>query len=604
MDLETRLRKALLVKEHYADFLTFAHDAILQLGFTMTDMQADMSEYIAYGPSSRLVMAQRGEAKSTFGCIYGVWQIVQDLNHTVLVVTDGDRQAKANSTLIVGLIRNWDILDYLRPDPAAGDRTSIEAYDIHHSLRSVVAIADKTPSVSCMSIFGQLTGARAKTLIADDVETAKRAIHAGDREKIYLLSREFDAICTTGNILYLGTPHHRESLYNRITTEGVDVRIWPGRVPSVEQEKRYGNKLAPYIRKLISIHGEASRTGYGVRGDKGMPTDPQLRDEENLVRQEMRWGEAGFDLQYMLDTTLTDENRQHLRIADLIFADFSGDKFPEIVIYSNAKEYLTPVPAGFSVGTAKMYRPILPDDVKWVNPDNNEIVMVIDPAGGGGDEVAWAVGCAVKPYIHVLHVGGLVGGLTEDNGRAIVEIAKKFGVKVIEVESNMGHGLFEINLRGVLARMEVVGIDVVGKYVSGNKFKRIIDSLATPFQRHRVIFHRSAVDSDIYYCSKHGTDKAINFSLFHQLENITYDTGSILKDDRADALSALIRRFKHVLDQDEERAKQKRREHAGKEFVRNPMGHKDLDKPEASGTLQRLRARRSTSRKPIRKRRR
>lgn len=168
MDLETRFRKAKMVREHYRDFLDFAHDALAKLGFTLTDMQADVSSYIAYGPSYRLVMAQRGEAKSTLACIYGLWQLLMDFNHRVVIVTDGDRQAKENSNLIVGLIKHWDILDFMRPDPAAGDRTSIEAFDLHHALRGAVSIADKSPNLSCLTIFGQLTGARADTLIADD----------------------------------------------------------------------------------------------------------------------------------------------------------------------------------------------------------------------------------------------------------------------------------------------------------------------------------------------------------------------------------------------------------------------------------------------------
>ena len=607
MDLETRFRKAKMVREHYRDFLDFAHDALEQLGFTLTDMQADIAEYIACGPSYRLVMSQRGEAKSTLACIYGLWQLLMDFNHRVVIVTDGDRQAKENSNLIVGLIKHWDILDFMRPDPAAGDRTSIEAFDLHHALRGAVSIADKSPNLSCLTIFGQLTGARADTLIADDIETAKRAIHAGEREKIYQLSKEFSAICNSGNILFLGTPHHRESLYNKITSEGVDVRIWTGRVPSLKQEAAYGNKLAPYIRKLVQLHGEECRSGYGLLGNRGMPTDPQLRDDEDLLRQEIRWGDAGFDLQYMLDTTLTDLNRQQLRLENLIIADFGGDLYPEVLIHSNSPENKVTTPAGFSCSHSSLYSPILPKGVNWVKPDNDDIVMTLDPSGAGGDEIGWVIGCSVRPYIHILHTGGLTGGLTKENGEHLIEVALEYGVKVIEVESNFGAGLFEITLRGIIETSNIVGADklqVTGKYVSGNKEQRIIESLATPTQRHRIVVHKSALISDIHYCGRHGTQNANSYSLFHQIENITLAKGSVAHDDRLDALSALVRRFKHVLDKDEEKASRKRQEERGRTFVKNPMGYTHtVDKGDSRGTRERLRRKNSRRGSTSRKRR-
>ncbi|WP_270994138.1 phage terminase large subunit, partial [Listeria seeligeri] len=87
---------------------------------------------------------------------------------------------------------------------------------------------DQSPSVKSVGINGQLTGSRADTIIADDIEVPKNSMTVVQREKLAELVKEFDAVLKPGGeIIYLGTPQTEESLYNKLPERGYVIRIWP-----------------------------------------------------------------------------------------------------------------------------------------------------------------------------------------------------------------------------------------------------------------------------------------------------------------------------------------------------------------------------------------
>lgn len=166
MDIETRFKHAAVMAEHYADFRDFAADGMVFLGFGLTEVQEDIAEYMQSGPRLRMVMAQRGEAKSTLAALYAVWRIMQVPSTRVLIVSGGETQASEVATMIVRIIMRWDVFEYLQPDRSAGDKTSItDGFDVHWSLRNP---ADKSPSIACVGITANLQGKRADLLIPDD----------------------------------------------------------------------------------------------------------------------------------------------------------------------------------------------------------------------------------------------------------------------------------------------------------------------------------------------------------------------------------------------------------------------------------------------------
>lgn len=568
MDIKTRFAHVALLAERYERFEDFAADGMAFLGFDLTDMQADIAEFMQDGPRLRMVMAQRGEAKSTLAALYAVWRIIQRPSTRVLIVSGGEKQASEVATLVVRLITTWSILECLRPDRQAGDRTSVEAFDVHYALKGL----DKSPSVACVGITSNLPGKRADLLIPDDIETNKNGLTVVQRQQLLQLSKEFSSICTHGDILYLGTPQSKDSIYNTLQGRGYSIRIWPGRYPTEEEVEKYGERLAPYLADRIRADPSLQKGG-GIDGTRGKPADPLRYTEADLVEKELDKGPEDFALQYMLDTSLVDAARQQLKLSDLVVANFDPDRIPEIIVHQSAPKYLAELPADFPVPLTKMYYAV-PVDCAFVKP--TEVRMFIDPAGGGPDELAFGCSTAVGPYVHVLDAGGLKGGLSGDNPDTLCNIIVANNVTDIRVESNMGHGLFEINLRAELEKRGLGHIGVSGEYSTGQKERRIIDSLVSPMQRHRVVVHRKVFQSDVQYGKQHSIEARTQYSLWYQLANITTDRNSLVKDDRLEAVAGCVRLWKDVLATDEAKAAEARALAAVKEFISDPMGYGNI----------------------------
>ena len=575
MDIKTRFAHVAVLAEQYERFEDFAEDGMAFLGFPLTDMQRDISCFMQDGARLRMVMAQRGEAKSTLAALYAVWRIIQRPSTRVLIVSGGEQQASEVATLVVRLIQTWEILECLRPDRQAGDRTSIEAFDVHYALKGL----DKSPSVACVGINANLPGKRADLLIPDDIETNKNGLTVTQRALLLHLSKEFSSICTHGDILYLGTPQSKDSIYNTLPGRGFGIRIWPGRYPTDAELENYGDRLAPSIRASI-LADPTLQSGGGIDGSRGKPADPYRYTEEDLVEKELDKGPEDFQLQYMLDTSLVDAQRQQLRLSDLLVANFDHDALPEIIVYQSAPKYLVDLPNDFPVTLAKMYHPV-PVDCTFRKPDM--VGMFIDPAGGGADEIGYGVATALGPYIHVLDCGGIKGGLTDENGKVLAEIIAEFKVTDVLCESNMGHGLFEINLRAILEKHGLSHVGVRGEYSTGQKEKRIIDSLVSSMQRHRIVVHKRVFESDLRWGKQHSQADRQQYSVFYQIANITTDRQSLQHDDRIEGFAGAVRMFKGVLLEDETKAAKARALSEVKEYLADPMGYGVSSKDRASG---------------------
>ena len=230
-----------LVQQHYRDFVPFLEDVMDELGFSTTDIQRDIGGYIAYGPQYLMVQAQRSQAKTTIAAAFAVWYLLHSPKGRVLIVSAGGDQATDISTLIVRIIMNMDVLSCMRPDKSAGDRTSVEGFDIHHSLKGI----DKSASIDCVGIDANLQGRRADLLIPDDIESSKNSATPTQRAKLLHLTKDFTSINSTGRIIWLGTTQNMESIYNSLPARGVVTRIWPGRY---QRLSRWSTMVTPLLR--------------------------------------------------------------------------------------------------------------------------------------------------------------------------------------------------------------------------------------------------------------------------------------------------------------------------------------------------------------------
>jgi len=194
VEAQLRWKQLALVQDHYRNFLDFLREVMDLLGFSVTRLQADIAAFVASGGQYIMVQAQRGQAKTTLTAAFAVWCLIHRPDYRVLIVSAGGKQASEISTLIIRLIMHMDLLECMRPDTNNGDRSSVEAFDVHYTLKGV----NKSPSVRSEGITANLQGARADLLIADDVESQKNSATAVMRAQLLQLTLDFTSINSTG----------------------------------------------------------------------------------------------------------------------------------------------------------------------------------------------------------------------------------------------------------------------------------------------------------------------------------------------------------------------------------------------------------------------
>lgn len=560
MDLRKRLSSLLVLQDHYKDFVVFFRDIMAFLGFQGSEIQEDIANYLQYGPQYQMIQAQRGEGKSLITSIFAVWCLLHNPKLRVVIVSAGGDQANEIATLISRIIMRVDELECLRPNRNEGDRVSTSTFDLYGGLKGV----DKSPSVACVGITGHLPGKRADLLIADDIESPKNGRTPGQREIILNLTKQFSSICSTGRIVYLGTPQTDSSIYNTLPGRGFTVRIWPGRYPTAEQLENYGSMLAPLLVKRMQDN-PALQTGGGIALDQGQPVDPLLQDEETLQNKERDQGPAHFQLQHMLNTKLADAERYPLKPIHLVVMNLN-DRLPLVVERGMSQEYRR----SYNVGSMPV-EVMSPMMVSTDTAERASRLMQVDPAGGGanGDETAYAVVDLLNGKLFVRAVGGIAGGFTPDRLEKLALIAKRWQPNQIVVESNMGSGAFTELWKPVLLRHH--RCDVQNEWNSKQKEVRIIDALEPVMARGSLIFDESVFLNDWDTTSHVSSDKRQLYTLMHQMSNITRDRGALAHDDRIDVLGSAVARFIAAMAVDQDRASVALREQEMRKWLKDPL---------------------------------
>jgi hypothetical protein len=586
-DALIRWRQLELLQKEYAEFSTFLEDAMHFLGFSISELQLDIGQFLAYGPQYIMVQAQRGQAKTTITAIYAVWCLIHDPKHRVLILSAGGKQANEISNLIVKLLMAMDGLECLRPDASNGDRTSVEAFDIHYSLKGI----DKSPSVACVGITGNLQGKRADLLIADDIESQKNARTALMRELLLDLTRDFTSMCTLGRIVYLGTPQSQESIYNTLPSRGFIVRIWPGRYPTTDQRENYGDMLAPLLARKLSLN-PALMFGGGMLKDQGQPTDPAYIDEATLQKKELDQGPAYFQLQHMLNTKLNDSLRYPLKTEHLIIMRMqrpSPDKpayFPLTItrgMTSGCLQAYTVHNVTFKLSTPHVFVDDTHNDVAKLQG----IIMYVDPAGGGkeGDETGYAVTGFLNGNIFWLAGGGLPGGYSVEVLKHLAEIANKWQVNKVIIEKNMGYGAFREVWLPILRTVHP-NCSVDDDMVTGQKELRIIETLEPVMARGSLIVNEDIIEEDRECAARYAAGKRTLYSVFHQMSKITRDKKSLFHDDRLDALEGAVRYWVAYLAINQQHAVATARKREWEEQMKDPLGHRRYDyTPKRGGSV-------------------
>ncbi len=529
-------------------------------------MQADILKFLFEGHKYRMVMAQRGQAKTTLTAIYCVFMLIHKPHYRIVIFSQNSKRAKEIAGWVIKIFNAMSILDFMRPDKYAGDRASIESFDVHWHFRGT----DKSPSVACYSIESGAQGSRADLIIAGDIESLQNSRTVGGREWLMEQTLEFESINQFGDIVYLGTPQSVESIYNWLPSRGYVVRIWTGRYPTNSQMEYYGNRLAPIIYEDLTKDPSLQLAG-GLDGSLGQPTCPEMYDNDLLNEKELAQGKAKFMLQFMLNTGLSDADRYPLRLSDLIVASFNKERGQVMPIWNQASTCIWESAPKF--GTRKTDTFYYPMQVEYDMANFERTVMYIDPAGGGknGDETAYAIIKLMGTCIYIYDIGCVQGGYRPEDLERLVAAAKNAQCKEVFIENNYGNGAHVAAIKPYFERDYPVQLEAVQE--TGQKELRIIDVLEPVLSTHRLIVRPEVVQKDMELIQGYAADKRMGFSLFHQLANITREKDCLKHDDRLDALAGAVRQVVENLDYDQLKVVMQRQIKQGKrwtEVMSNP----------------------------------
>ncbi len=471
-----------------------------------TPLQQRIAEVIGDNPKRLILEAARGTGKSWIGAIYTTWRLLRNPDEKILIVSASGPKAIEIATFIRRLFEEIPLLNHLSPD--AESRDSVLSFDVA-GCKTAIA-----PSVSALGITSQITGKRATLVLADDVEVPSNSMTEMMREKLLARTGEFEALLVPdmpSNIIYLGTPQSMESIYNKLDYPTV---ILPAQVP--EDELAYEGKLDPWIM---------------LQGKAGEATDKVRFPEEVLLERQGGMGLAAYKLQYMLDTTLSDAERFPLKVSDMIVYPCDSKEGPMTINYTGNKEYVLPIPGlGFTGDT--YHRPIRVSD-EYQKYD--KIIMSIDPSGSGSDETTWCVLGVLSGNVYVLDWGGTRLGYSDEALMILALKAKEYNVNEIVPEKNFGSGMFTELFRKVLH--SVYPCTIIDDFlVKGQKEVRIIDNILPILSNHQIVFDEDKIREETEWVQKNPVEN-LSYSLMHQLTHITYEKGSLVHDDRLDALA-------------------------------------------------------------------
>ena len=517
------------IKKAYDHFWAFVYIVWKSISLPEpTPIQTDIARFLQNPPSDRVIIQGfRGVAKSFLTCAFAVWKLWHDRDLKVLVISASSDRADANARFIKSIIYTIPFL--------ADMKATKDQLDTQNLFFVGGATADISPSVKSVGITGQITGTRADLLISDDVEVPKNSGTQLQREKLAEAVKEYDAILKpNGQIIYLGTPQNEASLYNTLQTRGYTTRIWTVMYPESKAERdSYGSTLAPFI---------ANRYDSDPEKWAGKPTDPKRFDEIEIAKRKLSYGRAGFALQFMLNTNLSDYEKYPLKVSDFIVADLDlHESSTKWSWAAGTQQRLQDIPC-VAMKNDMFYAPLSrsEDTMPYTGT-----VMAIDPSGRGKDETAYAIVKYLNGYQFLMEVDGFDGGYSDLTLTQLAQRAKFWGVNEVVVEANFGDGMFTKVMTPIFNKIYPVTITEVKN--TKQKELRIIDTLEPVLMRHRLIINTSVITNDF---RRYETGQA--YSFIYQMTRMCRDKNAIAHDDRLDAVTMAVAYWIEHMDSDEQ----------------------------------------------------
>ena len=492
-----------------------------------TRAQLAICDYLQYGPKRLMISAFRGVGKSWLAGAFVLWTLFNNPEKKIMILSASKERADNQSIWLQKLIIETPWLRHLQPksDNARWSRISFDVNCSPH----------QAPSVKSVGIGGQLTGSRADIILADDVEVPNNSMTEMMREKLLQLCTEAESILTPKNdsrILYLGTPQTTFTIYRTLASRNYRPFVWPARYPPKDKLAQYEGLLAQEIVEDLEMGAEA-----------GDPTDPDRFSNDDLLEREASMGRSNFQLQFQLDTSLSDAEKFPLKMADLVVTSVNPTQAPDAVVWcSDPRNVITDLP---TVGLPRDYF-YSPMQLQGEWAPYTETICSVDPSGRGTDETAAAFLSQRNGFLYLHQVRAYRDGYSDTTLLDILRGCKQFNVTKLVIETNFGDGMVAELFKKHLQQTKQA-IDVEEVRANVRKEDRIIDALEPVLIQHKLIVDRSVIEWDFNSNKDAPPDERLLYMLFYQMSRMCREKGAVKHDDRLDCLAQGVKYFTEAM---------------------------------------------------------
>jgi hypothetical protein len=491
-----------------------------------TRAQLSIADYLQNGPKRLQISAFRGVGKSWITAAFVLWTLFNDPDKKIMVVSASKERADNFAIFCQKLIIEIEWLSHLGPKDS-DQRWSRISFDVGP------AKPHQAPSCKSVGITGSMTGSRADLLIFDDVENVGNSSTDMQRQKLLQLVTEAESILTpddNSRIFFLGTPQSVFTIYRKLAERSYRPFIWPARYP--KNDSGYEGLLAPQLVADLE---------QGV--ERGTPTDTRFSDLD-LMERESAMGRSNFQLQFMLDTSMSDAEKFPLKFADLIVTPL-GMECAERYAWSSDPRYMIKNLNPVGLPGDRFYGPMFIDEGMC---EYQETIVSVDPSGRGADETCCVVLSQANGYVFVRDIKAFRDGYSDDTLSAIVRLGKRYKASRLLVESNFGDGMIcELFNRHIQQQGAAFSTEEVRATV--RKEERIIDTLEPVMNQHKLIIDPKVWEYDYSSNPDAPPEKRLEYMLGYQMSRMFRGRGAVRHDDRIDAMSQGVQWFIDALAQ-------------------------------------------------------
>jgi hypothetical protein len=271
------------------------------------------------------------------------------------------------------------------------------------------------------------------------------------------------------------------------------------------------------------------------------PTDSRFSDFE-LTEREASMARSNFQLQFMLDTSLSDALKFPLKLSDFVSTSLDRLQGPGNVVWSSDPHNALDLPAVALPGD-RWHSParVGPDYFDW-----KDTIVAVDPSGRGADETVAIILSQLNGIIYIRRMVAFQDGYADTTLRSILREAKIFGAHRCVIESNFGDGAVMELMKRHAIEMKVA-IDFEEVRATTRKEDRIIDTLEPVLNQHRLVIDPEVIKWDYNSNPDLPQEERLPKMLMYQLTRMCREKGAVRHDDRVDCLALGVRYFQDIL---------------------------------------------------------